>query len=407
MRVGIVGAGIAGTAAAWAASRCGARIHLFDHGLGATSLSSGAVDDRPWEQVARSIEVLGAAITAGELPPELVAFLDELSVWEVPAAGAPLCRLATQAGRLRVARGRDHGVLDLSLLERGSLVVLPRAIRPEWDADALARMLGADSYARSEGLHFTAVDAELLIRQGENRVGALDFAMRHDEPERRRWLVARLREALARVDGEVAAVLVGPWLGATRSWADEISTALELPIGEVLPTLGGAAGLRFEAARSDLLEALGVEVDRRRISRVDAEATVVTTEGEAVALDRVVVAIGGMPSGGVVFDPPERTAGSDYAEKGRHAFRLGLELENAELVAAGHRLDVASSMHGPNLDEVAWPTDADPGWLEAVGLDEKALDPPVFAAGDVIADHPRTLLQAAYLGLKAGYAACS
>jgi glycerol-3-phosphate dehydrogenase subunit B len=75
--------------------------------------------------------------------------------------------------------------------------------------------------------------------------------------------------------------------------------------------------------------------------------------------------------------------------------------------AQGQHLDLVGSLHGPALDATAWPRDADPGFLEAVGArcDGLALGPRIFAAGDVVADKPRTILQAAFHGIHAGAAA--
>ncbi len=62
--------------------------------------------------------------------------------------------------------------------------------------------------------------------------------------------------------------------------------------------------------------------------------------------------------------------------------------------------------------EVAWPSDADPGLLESVGLradgpavvlhEDADIHGRLLAAGDVVADRPRTVLQAAFDGIRAG-----
>src|SRR6188474_3442074 len=98
-RVVIVGAGAAGTAAAWAAAQRGAEIRMFDPAFGASSLGGGAVDDRPWEEVERAAEVLGMSARAGALPESVRAFVDALGLWQLAADGDDLCRLATEAGR--------------------------------------------------------------------------------------------------------------------------------------------------------------------------------------------------------------------------------------------------------------------------------------------------------------------
>ncbi|MDP9036791.1 MAG: FAD-binding protein, partial [Myxococcota bacterium] len=49
MRTIVVGAGVAGTAAALAAAWAGARVTVVDAGAGASTLSTGAIDDIPWQ----------------------------------------------------------------------------------------------------------------------------------------------------------------------------------------------------------------------------------------------------------------------------------------------------------------------------------------------------------------------
>lgn len=407
-RVTIVGAGVAGCAAAWAAAQRGAEIRLFDAGVGATSLSGGAVDDRPWEEIARSAEILGASAIAGMLPTSLTTFARDLDLWHLPDAGAPLCRLATEAGRVRVARGHERSLIDLARLPRGARILLPRLARPEWHPESLARSLEDDAYAREKGYRFEVVDATILKHAGEDRIAHADLAARHDDPVRRGWLVERLRELIHRADG-ADAVLMGPWLGAEAPIAPALEQALGVPVGEILPAIGGAVGLRYEAARDRLLSHVGVAIDRLRVTAIEpgAETTVTLADGDRVTADAVVVAIGGLASGGVIYDPPEYRAGPQYPDAGGQAFRLSVALGGVAIQAGGRHLDVVGSLHGPPLEATAWPRDVDPGFLEAVGVRTVGLEiaPRVFAAGDVVADKPRTILQAAFHGIHAGAAA--
>ena len=412
-RVVVVGAGLAGLAAVHAAVPRGAQLRLFDGSLGASALAGGAVDDLPWEQVERACELLGASPVARALEPEVEAFVQALGLWELGRTGEPLCRLATEAGRIRLARGRDRALLDLTTLPRGARVVLPRAARPEWDANALGRALTEESYARERELRFDAVEATLLRFVGEDRVASVELAARHDEPARLGWLAERLREALVleRKDGRrVDGILLGAWLGADAPRAAALAELVGVPVGEILAGVGSAPGCRFEAARDRMLGGLGVQREQRRVlgvEVVEAELRVQTdAEATAVACDRVVLATGGLAAGGIRYVPPELDAGPDELPAARIPFELSLDAPVA-LAALGRRLEIVSSVHGPALDGTAWPTDADPGLLESVGV---ACHGPIaanriYAAGDVVADRPRTRLEAVRSGLRAGAAA--
>ncbi|MBW2524964.1 MAG: FAD-dependent oxidoreductase [Deltaproteobacteria bacterium] len=408
----VAGAGIAGTAAAYAAATRGSDVRLFDPALGSSCLWGGAVDDRPWEQVARASEVLDAAPLAGPVPLQVEAFVDALGVWEMPPAGRPLVRLATEAGRVRAARGREAGLLDLSALPVGARIVLPRIVRDEWDAVALARSLTADGYARVRRLRFEPVDAKLLLMVGEERIGATDLARRHDAPHRLRWLLERLHEMLRRERDEgrqVDAVLMGAWLGVDVPRAAEISDALGVAVGEIMAGMGNAAGMRFEAARNRLLSSLGVTRERQAVRSVERRGEslrVFPAEDDPFDARAVVLAIGGLAGGGVLYDPPECHTPDDGPAAGRAAFGLSVDAP-VSLRAQGEPLAIVSSSHGPALDDTAWPSDPDPGLLEAVGIacDGPGAAPGIYAAGDVVADRPRTRLQAVFSGLRAGAAA--
>jgi glycerol-3-phosphate dehydrogenase subunit B len=407
-RVVVIGAGAAGVAAAWAAAQRGAQLRVLDGGPGASALGGGAVDDRPWEELARSAEVLDAPARARPLPEAVHVFAADLGLWQVAADGAPPVRLCTEAGRVRLARGRDRSLLDLEALPRGARVLLPRVERPEWDADALARALEEDAWARSRHITFSAVDADLLKLVGEDRIPAADLASRHEAADRADWLVERLRAALARA-GRGDALLLGPWLGVREPLAPRVSAALGMPVGEIVAAIGGPAGLRFEAARRRLFDGLGIEIEPQRATVVaddDGDLRVITEDGRELTADAAVLAVGGVAGGGVVYDPPEHDAGQDFPEQGRVPFRLSLEAA-VEMGVRGRRIDVVGSVHGPALDHIAWPVDADPSVLEAVGVrcDGVRAGPSTWAAGDVIADRPRTLLEAVWSGVLAGVAA--
>jgi glycerol-3-phosphate dehydrogenase subunit B len=407
----IVGGGVAGVAAAWAARRAGKKVTLVHRGAGASVLGGGAVDDVPWERLWQRLQeptIVETARAAKREPPleplpaEVSAFVDELALWSVARGRAT--RLASVAGRVRPARGHDRALLDVGALQGGHLLV-PRVPRAGWDADALVAALGDDPLAVSLGLRFAAVDLTILRHDDERRIPDADLAARHDDPARVRWLGERLREGLGRTRGSATAVLMGPWLGIAASAAQAVSAAAGVPVGEALVGVGSPAGLRFAAARDRMLERLGVEVVRaqaRAVTRRDARLRV-RLEQSTLAADAVVLAIGGVTGGGVAYVPPEEFAEEDMAPAARAPFALSVDAP-VTLALRGALIDVVSSMHGPDLDVTAWPDHDTPGVLEAVGVRCEAgrAAEGIFVAGDAIADRPRTLLEAVASGLRAG-----
>lgn len=412
-RVVVIGAGLAGLAAVHAAVPRGGEVRLVDPSFGSSALSGGAVDDVPWESVALACEALGLGPVARALPAEVEPFVQALGLWALPKEGEPLCQLATEAGRIRLARGRDRALLDLGRLPFGARLILPRVPRPEWEADLLARALREDPYARSQGLHIEAVDAKLLRFVGEDRISAADLAQRHDEPARREWLADRLQETVRaerNAGRSVDGILLGPWLGAAAPRAEELSDRVGMALGEILSGVGSAAGQRFEVARDRMLGALGLEREPRRalaVRRQDGELFVHTDEPPSpMTADRVVLAIGGLAGGGLRYCPAELEAQPDEPARARMAFGLSLEAP-VGLRANGRRLEVVGSVHGPALDEDGWPGGTEPGLLESVGIAATGplAAPGIYVAGDALADRPRTKLEAVRSGLRAGAAA--
>ena len=414
-RVAVVGAGVAGLAAAWAARRAGAEVTVVAAGTGASALGGGAVDDRPWERALRAAAALGAIEPMRELEADVVALSRELGLWELPGASSPQPHLGTLGGRLRPARGHDRALLDLAFLE-GARVLLPRADRPGWDADLLARALAAAPFARARGLTFAPVAAPVLRFADEHRIPDGDLAARHDEPARLAWLAERLAALAAaetRRGAAVHAVLLGPWLGAAAPRAAELSARAGVRAGEALAGAGSPAGLRFEAARDGLLGAIGCRVVRERAGRVLDSGAGLRVElarpseggrrAESFAADAVVLAIGGLAGGGVIYDPPEHGRGAELPARAGVPFALSLEAP-VSLATDDHTVDVVSSLFGPDLDVTAWPSGDRDGDLESVGIRCRGVraGDGVFAAGEAIAGRPRTLLEAVASGVRAG-----
>ncbi len=407
--VAVIGAGIAGTAAAFSAVRAGKRVTLISKGAGASAMSGGAVDDRPWEALESACRALGAEASPALLSPETVAFSDALGLWTFQAS-RPM-RLATLAGRIRMARGADRALLDLASLADGAQILVPRICRAAWDADALCDAFNADPYSKKRGFRFFALDTAVLRFTDEQRISDVDLAARHDTQERISWLQDSLKDALhqarERAQKDPAAILLGPWLGVHSAKAAALSEALSVPVGEALMGIGSPAGFRFEHARDRLLASLGV-------TRIPAEVAGLSQEGGRIRIqcagdtgelfaDAAVLSVGGTAGGGFLYVPPEVFAGEDLPARVQMPFGLSLKAD-LELCQGRGAVEIASSMYGPEMDLATWPALSKDSSLASVGLRTSGvrISGTLFAAGDCIAGRPRTVLEALLSGLEAG-----
>ncbi len=403
-RIVIVGAGLAGLAAAWSARRQGYEVTIVSAGAGASALGGGAVDDVPWEQLVRASRALGLSPQARPLADDVFAFSHDLGAWDL--AAARLAWVATIAGRLRPARGRDRALLDLGSLT-GTRVLLPRADRANWDADALAAGLTDDPFARARRLTFAAADFPVLRFDEERRIADGDLALRHDAESRLAWLAERLGEVLSRT--AAGAILLGPWLGAQAAQSAALSQRVGVPVGEALLGVGSPAGLRFEAARDRLLAALGARVVVDRVTAIthDRGLAITLENGASLLADGLVLAIGGLAGGGLVYEPPDHSAAADLPDGVRLPFALSLRAPvklAAHLGADALTGEATSSLHGPAIDVTAWPRGNRAGMLESAGIRCKGARAAegITAAGDVVAGRPRTVLEAVSAGIRAG-----
>jgi len=376
VKFAIIGAGIAGTAAAFEIARHGGRAAVFHDLTGSSGLYSGALDLEPWN--------LDDHTRA--FPGELLEFSTALGAWEL---GVVPRRVATLEGNVRPARGSDLALLDLERCA-GKRVAVVDLERDDWDAPLLAKSLASSAWARQSQTQFFAVPVAALQKGFERRISGYDFAALHDAPERAAALERALRESNVSAD----AWLFGPWLGIARPLAKELSDALGVPVGETSSAPGGAAGARFEQARDRLL-ASTADVTRAHLTSIEREGSGYRLQWRDRAPEDfsvVVLATGGVAAGGVALERSfERRGGTGFRLSFDAPIALELDGEVVEGVSSLANLDFAE--RGLNtLLEVGIGTQGD-GSLPA--------NPGIFVAGDAIAGRPRTALIAADSGLRA------
>lgn len=395
----VIGSGIAGTAAALAAAASGARVRLILGTSGATALSSGAVDDLPWEQMAPRMRALSEAEES---------VLSQIALYALPAEGA---LVATMAGTVRRARGVDRAVLDLEPL-RGGTVAVPRSDHQGWDASALARAWSDAAPCRERALTFVAVDAQVTRFRDEHSLRDAEIAARHDEPSRLAWLAERLSEV--KNQGEFLAMMVPPWLGIERPLAHDVSKKLGIPCGEAVVGLAGPSGARFLKARDRALAGAGVETIAGWVKRVEREAdhwVVELEDGSTDETTAVILATGGLIGGGLRYEPSSAILASAVPPFSRLTFRATIDAP-VIIGAHGRQLDLPGSLFGAPPESLAWPFTNDPLLERAgvlVGEDVRVSGAPagLFACGDLVADRPRAWLDALVAGVRAGIGAAS
>ncbi len=377
----VIGAGVAGTAAALAAAARHAAVRVIDGGPGATALGSGAIDG-----ATPSAQALAIAATLG--------------------ADVGPCIVATTAGVLRRAAGADRSVLRL---RESSTVFVPESSHPRWRGELLARLWDRSPLATEAKLRFVTGRVALVQGEAEHAMNDVELASRHDDPARLELLGTRLRQALP---PGATAVALPPWLGASAARADALSALVGVPCGEVLGDPAGPAGERFVHARDAAFAKAGVVVTHARATSFarDDGGLFVTLEGrDVVRAGTLIVAIGGVAGGGILYTPSAAIAATALPPHPRPTFRASLD---GPLVIGlnGRPMVVPGSMFGVAPEELGLPFGTETA-LERIGL--LAPDPAradgerLFVCGDALEGRPRTWLEALASGANAGLAAAS
>lgn len=375
MKVVVVGAGAAGAAAAVTARSLGASVRVFYDQAGATDLASGALDLEPWTLKSSS-----------RVPEQVREFCDSLGIWRVVPDGA---RIVTKAGVVRPAAGIDHALLDLAPLA-GKRIAVADIERDDWDAPLLARSVQQSQWALDTGTEFVAVRVELMREPYERRIAAHDFARLLDDGERLAGFVSELSAA-----GEFDGWLVGPWLGLDPGVVEAVRARLPVPVGETTSLPGGPAGARFELARSRLFARVGVDARQARVRSIERAKGRwrVMVGDEPFSADAVVLATGGLVSGGIVLDQAQ-----DQIKHGGFCLSLSAPVE---LLVKGQPSESVASQHGFDFTQYGLAV------LSSVGARPTPDAKGLWLAGDLMADRPNTVLEAVRSGASAAAELCA
>lgn len=314
MRAVVVGAGVAGTAAALCLAEGGAEVSVVDLARGASVLSSGAWDVatvdsrspaarlsladrlrsfaylRPWHPYAR-VEALVEAVSRAHC-----LVLNALGSYRPLDLSSRGVRIATDHGVIRRVATVEDGLLDLDEAPGGLVAVADLAGHRAFDGAALARSLGEDPAA--DGLSFVDIPVEFLGRKSDTQLAGHQVARLGDAADARSRLAEVLRRALA--SGAPHAWLLPPVLGVDLDDPGVLlREAIGGSVGEVADTTAGVQGARLTRRLAAARAAADVTHVVARASAID-EGTVSLSDGNHLDADVVILATGSALAGGLV-----------------------------------------------------------------------------------------------------------
>ena len=402
----IVGAGIAGLAAALAARKEGAHVTVIEAHPGATTLAGGAWDLghrgrgsidtlterrsvlRLLDELVRRDKMHPLALVGGDLEglaTEAHALvLDALAIYAPLELDRPPSLVATDVGLLRRAATAQRAVLDLDMLPEGRIAVANFPAAREHDGAFAAASLSELVGDAGDRRRFCAVEVEMLRRGRDVWLHPHEAGALFDDERARDRLVRALGRALGGAGFD--AVLLPPLLGENTdtAWA-RVRESLNMPVGEWISSLAGPQSARLTRAIARAFTRASAAYFRARVrsGQADAHGASVETERETKKPGALVLATGGLFAGGLSFvngEPREPLFGlPPYVD--------------------GKPLAVGSSRSGrdPLLFFGSDPFTPGEGFKAGVGIDDqlrpldahgRVVSPNLFAAGSVLSGIP-------------------
>ncbi len=391
----VVGAGIAGFAAALAAHAGGARVSVSAGPAGASELAGGAWDLRvgrglglpsdgvrgalrrlSTERPSHPLGRLPMGDALGDLEASHRAVLGALGTHRSPGFDAAPERVATAVGLAREAMLAQHAVLDLAGVAEGCIAVASLPGLRSFDARFVAASLTEQAVEEGRGQRFVALDVEMFRRAGDGLLLPHEAAEVLDADEGLERFAVALKRALggASLDG----VLVPPILGLHGDGRARrrLEARLGLVVGEVVEPLAGTQSVRMSRALGRGLETRGIARWPRAVSLVPDARGLVLDDGRREAFDALVLATGKFLGGGL------HSRASEVQEA---LVRLPLG-EGRAFVPAGSILPPTAGFEGPFLGPR-------PGFARGVRTDlslrpidasGRVVDPRLFACGALL-----------------------
>jgi glycerol-3-phosphate dehydrogenase subunit B len=337
----VVGAGLAGAAAALTLAESGARVRLVADAPGATALVAGTLDvagaspgiaTLPWRDPLRGhvllprerlalhrrgavshpyAQLFGGGEEAERAEREVEAALVRLAGWLSPAGLAVAGSLAvnrllpTVPGTLRIADFAFGPAAGADVLAAAELAVVDLPALEGWDARALARTLAHELDALGLPKLPLRIVHPALPEALAGEKSPARLAARLDAGEARAAFAASTTSLGA--PGRV--LLFPPVLGidASAPLVAALEAASGARVGEALSFPPFApAGLRLQRALDAALAGGGVERVRARVRSVETtepELSLVLADGSRLAAEAVVLATGRFVGGGLEAGP--------------------------------------------------------------------------------------------------------
>ncbi len=389
----VVGGGIAGLAAALAATAEGARVTVLDARPGATSLAGGAWDfglppapsDRALTETRSSAELLGVLTRTHPTHPlaphaaELAtlaqashdAVLGALAIYAPLALDRPPALVSTDTGLVRSVATAQRAVLDLAALPTGRIAVATFPAARAHDGAFVAASLGELSALAGDARRFCAVEVEILRRGRDVWLHPHEAGALFDDDRARDRLVRALGRALGGQSFD--AVLLPPLLGEhdDTAWS-RVRAALDMPIGEWASSLAGPQSARLVRALARSFARSKASYERSPVVRA-SEGTL-ETERTTHRAGAVVLATGRHLAGGLVF----RRESEIEPLFGLPGYLDGAPLSSSDTSALFDGDHPAGFRVGVGVDDAMRP-------LDASGKPKSAT---LFAAGSILSGVP-------------------